>query len=445
MTMSVTPAGRTTRATVEPAAIPEQRRVLAVLVTAQILSGAGMAAGITVGALLAEEMLGTTGLAGLPAALFTSGAALGAMAIGRLSQRWGRRPGLALGYATAATGSVGVVVAGTVDSVPLLFLSLVLYGAGSATNLLARYAGADLAPPERRGRAVSRVLLATTFGAVLGPNLVGVTGDLAHSWAMPRLVGPFLLAAVAYALGGCVLAGWLRPDPLRLARELAERRAASETGDMTGEGAAGPETLPAAGPVMGEDAGGRSAPGVLTGATVMVVGQLVMIAIMTMTPVHMTGHGHSTQAAGLVIALHVGAMFLPSPLSGLLVDRVGRLRVAAVGSAVLLSAGLLAALASPHSLPALATALVLLGLGWNLGLVSATAIITDAVPLDSRAATQGLVDVGVAIAGTTGGLASGLVVAGSGYGCLAAGGGILSLTVIPVLALTTRPRPRPRT
>ncbi|WP_374215335.1 MFS transporter [Streptomyces sp. NEAU-Y11] len=436
--MSVTPAGRTARASAEPDAVHAQRRALTVLVTAQILSGAGMAAGITVGALLAEDMLGTTGLAGLPAALFTAGAAVGAMAIGRLSQRWGRRPGLALGYATAAAGSLGVVVAGTADSVPLLFLSLVLYGAGSATNLLARYAGADLAPPDRRGRAVSTVLLATTFGAVLGPNLVGVTGDLAHSWAMPRLVGPFLLAAVAYTLGSCVLAGWLRPDPLLLARELAARKAASDGGGATEAGtAAGPAVVPAPGE--------RTAPGVVTGATVMVIGQLVMIAIMTMTPVHMKDHGHSTQAAGLVIALHVGAMFLPSPLSGYLVDRVGRLRVAAAGSAVLLSAGLVAAFASPHSMPALATALVLLGLGWNLGLVSATAIITDAVPLERRAAVQGLVDVGVAIAGTTGGLASGLVVAGGGYGYLAAGGGILALTVIPVLALATQPRPAPRT
>ncbi|WP_432009739.1 MFS transporter [Streptomyces cucumeris] len=436
--MSVTPAGRTARASAEPDAVRAQRRALTVLVTAQILSGAGMAAGITVGALLAEDMLGTTGLAGLPAALFTAGAAVGAMAIGRLSQRWGRRPGLALGYATAAAGSLGVVVAGTADSVPLLFLSLVLYGAGSATNLLARYAGADLAPPDRRGRAVSTVLLATTFGAVLGPNLVGVTGDLAHSWDMPRLVGPFLLAAVAYTLGSGVLAGWLRPDPLLLARELAAREAASDSDGATEAGsAAGPAVVPADGE--------RTAPGVVTGATVMVIGQLVMIAIMTMTPVHMKDHGHSTQAAGLVIALHVGAMFLPSPLSGYLVDRVGRLRVAAAGSAVLLSAGLVAAFASPHSMPALATALVLLGLGWNLGLVSATAIITDAVPLERRAAVQGLVDVGVAIAGTTGGLASGLVVAGGGYGYLAAGGGILALTVIPVLALATQPRPAPRT
>ncbi|MCA6095967.1 MFS transporter, partial [Streptomyces sp. SCA3-4] len=178
--------------------------------------------------------------------------------------------------------------------------------------------------------------------------------------------------------------------------------------------------------------------GLATGTAVMVLSQLVMIAIMTMTPVHMTAHGHSTEAAGLVIALHVGSMYLPSPLSGLLVDRIGRLRVAAASGLTLLAAGLLAALAPPHSTPALAAALVLLGIGWNFGLVSGTAVITDAVPLASRAATQGLVDVGIAVAGATGGMASGLVVASGGYPTLAVGGGLLALAILPVLALTTR-------
>lgn len=79
-------------------------------------------------------------------------------------------------------------------------------------------------------------------------------------------------------------------------------------------------------------------------------------------------------------------------------------------------------------------ALALLGLGWNLGLVTGTAIITDAVALTTRAKTQGLVDVSVAIAGATGGMASGLVVAGAGYPLLAIGGGILALAIVPVVA-----------
>lgn len=409
--------------------VPQQRRILAVLVFSQILSGAGLAAGITVGALLAEEMLDSTGLAGVPSALFTAGAALGAAAIGQLCRRWGRRPGLALGYGTGALGSLGVVAAAALGSAPLLFLSLFVYGVGTSTNLMARYAGADLASPARRGRAVSTVLFATTLGAVVGPNLVTVTGELAHSWDIPRLAGPFLLATVAFGAAAVVLAGLLRPDPLRLAEALA-RTTSSGADD---------------GPADAADGGPLPRPrrrAVVTGTTVMVLTQLVMIAIMTMTPVHMQAHGHGTQAAGLVIALHIGAMFLPSPLTGLLVDRVGRAWVAGASGPVLLAAGVLAATAPAHSVPALATALVLLGIGWNFGLVSGTAIVTDALPPARRASAQGLVDVGIAVAGAAGGLSSGLVVAVGGYPALALAGGLLSLMVVPVVAWSVRRPPR---
>lgn len=407
--------------------VPEQRRVLAVLVFSQILSGAGLAAGITVGALLAEEMLGSTGLAGVPSALFTAGAALGAVGIGQICRRHGRRPGLALGYAVGALGSLGVVVAAALGSAVLLFAALVVYGAGTATNLMARYAGADLASPARRGRAVSTVLLATTLGAVIGPNLVTLTGQVAHSWGIPRLAGPFLLAVAAFGAASVALACLLRPDPLRLAEKLAAARAEAA----------------AESPADGADSASDARPdrrGLVTGTLVMILTQFVMIAVMTMTPVHMRAHGHGTQEAGLVIALHVGAMFLPSPLTGLLVDRVGRRWIAGASGPVLLAAGLVAAMA-PHSVPALATALVLLGIGWNFGLVSGTALVTDALPPARRASTQGLVDVGIALAGAAGGMSSGPVVVLGGYPTLALAGGILALAVVPLLAWAARRPP----
>ncbi|MEV7471800.1 MFS transporter [Streptomyces kronopolitis] len=418
-----------------PREVPEQRRILTVLVFSQILSGAGLAAGITVGALLAEDMLGSTGLAGVPSALFTAGAALGAVGIGRVCRSRGRRPGLALGYAVGALGSLGVVLAAAVGSAPLLFVALVVYGAGTATNLMARYAGADLASPARRGRAVSTVLFATTFGAVVGPNLVALTGELAHSWGIPRLAGPFLLAAAAFGAAALSLVVLLRPDPLRLAEQLA---AARDGGTAEGpEVPAAPESTAAGRP----DAPGHPA-GVAVGTAVMVLTQLVMIAVMTMTPVHMHAHGHGTRAAGLVIALHVAAMFLPSPLTGLLVDRLGRHRMAAAAGVTLAAAGGLGALAPPQSVPALAAALILLGLGWNFGLVSGTALVIDALPPARRASGQGLVDVGIALAGAVGGLSSGLVVALGGYRTLALAGGLLALAVVPVLAWAAR-RPAP--
>jgi MFS family permease len=400
-----------------------QRRTLRVLLASQVLAGAGLAAGVTVGALLAEDMLGSTGLSGLPAALLTLGSAGAAVGVGRLSQRSGRRPGLAAGYVVGAVGGAGVVLAAAVGSVPLLLVSLLLYGSGTATNLQARYAGADLAAPERRGRAVSRVLVATTLGAVAGPNLVEPMGSVAAALGIPELAGPFLLATAAYALAGVVVSTQLRPDPLVTARAIAHEAAQAAT------------------------AGGSTAPTSTTntvlvrlGATAMIATQLVMVALMTMTPVHMRDHGHGLGAAGLVISLHIAAMFLPSPVTGVLVDRLGRRPLIAAAGVTLLSAGLVAATAPPDSVVLLAIALILLGLGWNLGLVAGTALLTDAVPLTSRARTQGTVDLGVALAGATGGIGSGLVVAATSFAALGLAGGLVALALVPTL-LVSRPRP----
>ncbi|MET8571486.1 MFS transporter [Streptomyces sp. NPDC004783] len=417
---STAPAGTTARISDPEQA---QRRILRVLVASQVLSGAGLAAGVTVGALLAQDMLGTTSLAGLPSALFTAGSALAAVAVGRISQSRGRRPGLAAGYLTGAVGSAGVIVAAVLDNPVLLFVALFVYGAGTATNLQARYAGADLAAPGHRARAVSTVLVATTLGGVAGPNLAAPTGTFAEHLGIPDLAGPFILSGAAYALAALVLAVWLRPDPLLLARTLARAEEAAATG-------------PAAESVdTGEGRGG-----VVLGALVMVLTQLVMVAVMTMTPVHMHDHGHGTAASGLVIAIHIGAMYLPSPLTGWLVDRHGRMKVAAASGITLLAAGVLAAAAPGDSVALLALALALLGLGWNFGLVSGTAIITDTVPLATRAKTQGTVDVSIALAGATGGMASGIMVAATSYPVLALTGGVLSLALLPAVAATAHRR-----
>jgi MFS family permease len=176
----------------------------------------------------------------------------------------------------------------------------------------------------------------------------------------------------------------------------------------------------------------------------MVLSQLVMVAIMTMTPVHMHDHGQSTAASGLVIALHVGAMYLPSPLTGALTDRYGPSAMAAASGLTLLAAGILAAAAPAGSVLLLTLALILLGIGWNLGLVSGTTIITDAVSLATRAKTQGMVDVAIAIAGATGGMASGIVVAAAGYPLLALTGAGFALALLPAVVVTAQKNP-PRT
>ncbi|MFJ8575916.1 MFS transporter [[Kitasatospora] papulosa] len=423
-------------ATDAPSAIPgpslpeTQRRILVILLASQVLSGVGLAAGVTVAALLAQDMLHSTTLAGLPSALLTAGSALAAVTIGRISQTRGRRPGLAAGYLAGAIGGAGVVVAAALDNPALLFISLFLYGAGTAANLQARYAGADLAAPRHRARALSTVLVATTLGGVVGPNLTAPAGHLATALALPPLSGLFLISSAAFALAALTLLIWLRPDPLLLARTLP---AEPEAPERTGTGPAPDGPYPTT----------HRSPSLPLGVLVMVLSQLVMVAIMTMTPVHMHDHGHSTAASGLVIALHVGAMYLPSPLTGALTDRYGPTATAAASGLTLLAAGILAAAAPADSVLLLTLALILLGIGWNLGLVSGTTIITNAVPLATRAKTQGTVDVAIAIAGATGGMTSGIVVAAASYPLLALTGAALALALLPAVIVTAQKSPPP--
>lgn len=391
-----------------------QRRTLRVLVAAQLCSGAGLAAGIVAGALLAEEMLGSTSGAGLPTALFTLGAALSAILIGQISQVRGRRVGLAAGYFVGAIGAAAIVVAAAIDSVALLLPALFVYGAGTVTSFQARYAGADLADPDARGRAVSVVLVATTFGAVAGPLLTEVTGEFAESVGVIALAGPFMLATLAYLLASATLWVFLRPDPLLTARDL-------ERADATGVGG-----------------GEVDWPVVRVAVSVMVVTQLVMVAIMTMTPIHMRDHDHSLTATGAVIALHVAAMFLPSPITGNLVDKVGRRPMIAASGITLLAAGVLAAIAPADSMALLALALILLGLGWNFGLVAGTALLTDATPLSRRATVQGRADLLVSLSGAGGGLGSGFVVAGSSYATLSLVGATFAALMLPLMFATPR-------
>ncbi|OAV62411.1 MFS transporter [Enteractinococcus helveticum] len=396
------------------------RRTLLTVVMSQAFGGAGLAAGISVGALIAQDLLGTEALSGVPTALFTLGAALTAFLIGRATQRTGRRRALGFGFIAGGIGAIGVVIATQISSPVFLFASLFIYGAGTATNMQTRYAGTDLAPAHRKGTAVSIAMVATTIGAVAGPNLIEPLGDLAERFGLPSLTGPFLLAAVAYLVAGSILVTMLRPDPYVVAKQLQAQDSAQGVEVTAPPVVEKPSRL------------------VRVGALVLVISQMVMVGIMTMTPVHMRAHDHSLGAVGLVIGLHVAAMWLPSLITGPLVDRVGPRRMAISGGIVLLATGLLAAFAPAENLVALVVALMLLGIGWNIGLVSGTTLIVHGTQPDTRAATQGSIDVWYQIFGAGAGVFSGVLMSAAGFGILTVVGGILALIIVPAAVLAPK-------
>jgi len=419
--------------TSEVDALAVQRRTVGVLSGSVALAGLGVTVGVTVGGLLARQVAGSDTASGLGQTAGVLGAALIAVPLARLSDRAGRRAGLAVGYGVAVLGAVLAIVAATVSSLPLLLVGLFGFGAATACGLQARYAAADLAVPERRGRDLSLVVWATTIGSVLGPNLAGPGADLGASLGLPALGGAYAVSAAVFVLVGVAVLTLLRPDPLLLARRL-------------GGGGAGVRRRGATGAAMRAV---WSTPGGRLGLTAVVVSHSVMVGVMVMTPVHM-GHaggppGTTLRVIGLVISVHVAGMYLFSPLVGWLADRYGRRTTVAVGGGLLLAAAALAGTAAPGAAVQLGAGLLLLGLGWSCGLIAGSTLVTESVTAELRPIAQGGTDLLMGLGAALAGVVGGPLLAAGGFGLVT---GVSAALVVPLAVVwlsgagTAAQRPR---
>ena len=392
-----------------------RRRTVWTLVGGVALGSTGHIAALTVATIVAKDLTGSASLAGTPAAAVVFGAALGATSLSWLMSRRGRRPGLAAGYAVGVLGAAIAVYGIVQTSLPILLVGSLLIGFGNSANQLSRYAAADLYPADRRATALGTVVWAATVGAIVGPNLVGPSGEVAMSLGLPHHAGPFLVPVVLVGLAAIVSFVGLRPDPYDLAdhhSQPADDRAASPLAVILRR------------------------PAVLVAIVALVIGQFVMVLIMTMTPLHMTDHGHDLGAVGLVLSAHILGMYALAPISGKLTDRFGSPAVIYAGLSVLAISGVLAAVAPAEDDRLLLLALFLLGFGWNLGYVAGSALLTSGVSIVERTRVQGVADGLIWSTAALASLGSGVLVASAGYATLGVLGAIL--VVIPFWLLTIR-------
>jgi len=389
------------------------RKITWVLFLSQGLSSAGFIAAFTVNALVAVDLTGRTAMAGVPGALYVLGQACGAMVWG-VSMEWiGRRRALALGQLIGVIGS-GIAMTAVVDRFFLLFLiGLILVGMARSAVDLGRFAAAEVHLPAERGRAISKVVLGSTVGAIFGPLLVGPTGRLAVGAGFAELAGPYGVGFAGLILASLLIFAGLRPDPRDVGRELARVH---------------PESVPFQ--TTRSLAEIVRQPGVVVAMASMVFAQLVMIVPMSITSVHMKAHQHPLTAVSLVISAHALGMYAFSILSGRMTDRCGRGPVIILGSALLILSCLLAA-PSSNLLPLIA-ALFLLGLGWNFAYVAGSTLLADQLSPQERSKTQGFNDLLLNLASATSQIGSGVVYASGGFGIMAlaaAGAAALPLTL----------------
>jgi MFS family permease len=392
-----------------------RRRLLAVLFTGSGLARIGFTAAVTVSPLVAEDLLGSASLAGMPAAAATLGIAAGTAPIAALMARRGRRAGIGGGL---GLGMLGVLLAATaieLGSLPLFVVGMFAFGFGAAGDRLSRYAASDISAPERRSFSIAVVVWAGTIGAVVGPVLLEPVEAAAESLGFEGLTGGPLLGAVVFGLAAAVVFTGLRPDPLSFV----------DAGDRPEKASFATIRLQ-----LGNAA-------VRYAVATLVAGQVVMVMIMTMTPVHIRRAGEGLGIVGLVIGAHQFGMFALSPLTGLLADRLGRLPVMIVGQGLLVASGLMAATAGGDDRGMLVASLFLLGFGWNLGFVAGSAYLTERAPVAARVPLQGLADTVVWTSSAAASLSSGILLEATGYTTLSL---LAPIAVLAPLALLIRYR-----
>jgi len=376
------------------------RKITIVLFLSQSLSSAGFIAAFTVNALVGVDLSGQQAMAGVPGAVYVLGQACGALVWGFSMERIGRRGGLVLGQVIGVIGSV-IAASAVVGRTLLLFLmGLFLVGMARSAVDLGRFAAAEVHLPSERGRAISRVVLGSTVGAVFGPLLVGPTGKLALWAGFSELAGPYSVGFAGLILAAILIFAGLRPDPRDVGREIARIH---------------PESVPRQGT--------RSLleivqqPGVIVAMVSVVFAQMVMMVPMSITSVHMKAHHHPLSALSLVISAHTLGMFAFSIISGRMTDRWGRGQVIILGSAVLIVSCLMAAPST--GLMPLMVALFLLGLGWNFAYVAGSTLLADQLSPGERAKTQGFNDLLLNMASAASQVVSGVVYAIGGFGVMA--------------------------
>ncbi|MFY9326361.1 MAG: MFS transporter [Candidatus Nanopelagicales bacterium] len=379
-----------------------QNRTLSVLTAAQVLSGVGIAATVAAGSLLVASITGSEAMAGLAQTFGVLGAAALALPLAALTRRGGRRIALSLGYFLGSVGAVFAIIGGVYRLTAVVLLGTFLVGAASAAGYQARFAAVDLAKADSRAKHLSIVVWGSTFGAVLGPNLMAPFGYISASLGLPQLVGPYLLAVFMLGLGAILISLGLSPDPYLLSYKIM-----NQFKEVTSNNSA---KLALKNIAQSQNA--------LIGLLAIVIGHIAMVSIMVMTPIHMAHVDVSLQLIGLVISVHIAGMYALSPVMGWMADYFGRIATIGFGVITLLFSALIAGLSAPDQVVGLGIGLFLLGLGWSATLIAGSTLLSESVTLEQKAASQGASDLIMNLAGAVGGAVAGVIIATLSYGWL---------------------------
>jgi MFS family permease len=404
-----------------------QRRTVRVLLVSQASGGVGLVATYIVTALLAKDITGSKPLATVAAAFLSVGAGITAFPLARLSSSRGRRIGLRAGYLVGAAGAAIALLAAITRSYPLLCLGVLGAGAGNASNLATRYAASDLASEERRGRTISVIVWATVVGSTAGSVVSGAASEAGEWMGLPAKGGSYLLSGLMFLVAAAIVEFKLRPDPLAVAGGIGKATGATAHSRPSARESLG---------LIWANPAARLAVGA------MVVSQVTMVGVMSLTPLHMDEGGHSQGLIGLMMAFHIWGMYLFSPIVGSLTDRFGQYPMLYLSGGLCTWGAVWAAVTPPAGVLGVFMGNFLIGLGWSFGVVAASSLLVAEFPIEQRLGVQGVGDLAMVGSGAIAGVSSGALYSLFGYGGVNSGnaafGALLILGTMGTFLLVRR-------
>lgn len=346
---------------------PMHRQVL-ILASAQALFQIVSVMVMTVGGLAGGQIAASPSWATLPIATMFLGTATMTFPASMWMTRAGRRSGFLIGTALGVAGGLMAAWGIHQASLPLLSFGTFLVGCYQAFAQFYRFAASEVADAAFRPRAISLVMAGGVVAALAGPLLARLGGPLLS----PEYLGSFLILAVVSMLAAGVLLNLHIPAP-------AVSIGTADKGRPWQQIVAQPAYLVA-----------------LFGAA---TGYGIMILAMTATPIAMRLHHHGLGAAATVIQLHVLGMFLPSFFTGSLIARFGVLRIMLTGVALFIGHILMTLTGTGFT--SFASALVLLGVGWNFMYIGGTTLLTDTYTAAEKGRAQAINDMTIFVVGLT--------------------------------------------
>jgi len=356
------------------------KRNTALFALSQSFTGAGMQLAFGIGPLMVVSLTGSSRLAGLFVGLFGISRFLVSYPVGKITDAYGRKPGIFLGLSLALLGTLGVGLAMTLQSMLGLTVGMLVFGMGMHASQQMRVAATDMFPPQLRARALGYVALGSLLGLLIAPLMVTFAEHGGHGHDQQALILPWLMLPVLIVIG-MVIVTFVRPDPKQIGMKL----------EHFYPGYVRPSPLPKAEVRPFRAWSLLRNPQTRLAIVSNCAAQGNMAIVMVLTSLVLSHHGHSLSAIAFSHMFHSAGMFAFTIPLGQLADRLGRNRVMYPGVATSLVGAWLVTFTG-GTMVAVTLGTFLVGLGWAAANVASTALIADRSRTEERGRAIGVND-----------------------------------------------------